>query len=444
MTPFREKKADGWHFSYNWPQSELMESKARFPVLQCGARVGKTTGLVRWLARQRDKCGPGHYMFVSATYPLMDKSAMQELMVQFQEIDGYEYQAARRRFVSKTLNEEGQPEYVVFLGSAEKPESLAATTLKAAAFDEAGQNGCKQEAFVQLFRGLAINQGRMAIGTTLYAFANGYRYEVYDRAMSGDPNFEIIQADSIENPAFPVEEYYRLRDTMPTWKFNMTYRGIYERPIGSVYDCFDPDAHIIDPFVIPSDWVWVWGHDFGPSNTAAVAAAIDPSTGNIYLHFDYHRGGLSIRQHVEEFKKYSRGSTPKFKDENGPRIAWARGGAHQEDEIRQAYAGADWLMFPPDIHNVDAGIQHAYSFIARNQVFVFKNCHPLIDEFLTYSYDVQDYQPNYATILNKNRFHLMDSFRYLMTGIRPERAIGQSQIAKMQTHYGTRRNATYA
>jgi hypothetical protein len=179
---------------------------------------------------------------------------------------------------------------------------------------------------------------------------------------------------------------------------------------------------------------------------AALAGAIDPATGEIFIFWEYHEGRRSIKQHVEQFMELSRGSAPgyKYKSERGPLIKWAYGGSHQEDEIRQAYnpPNAGWTILEPNIHNVDAGIAHAYSFIAKNQIKVFKTCHRFIDQLLTYSYDLkEDYEPS-DRIINKSDFHLLDAFRYMASGFDRERT-AQSNHAQMLKTYSQRDQRGY-
>jgi len=44
--------------------------------------------------------------------------------------------------------------------------------------------------------------------------------EIVDKAAS-DPNIDVINFPSIENPLFPREEFESRRAKMPEWKFNM-------------------------------------------------------------------------------------------------------------------------------------------------------------------------------------------------------------------------------
>lgn len=440
--PFREQVSPGqWRVNWNWPQMRFAQSEARVPVLQAGVRAGKTSGLVEVLAQKMQKIGPGDYLFAEPTFPLLRRAALGELTERLTYVtrgtrDQFKYEAANSRFRSLVEKPNGEPETVLWLGSADNPESLAATTLKGAAFDEAAQTGVKREAFLQIFRGLAIDQGPLLIGTTIYGFGDAYKAEIYDKWVAGDPTYEIIQADSIENPAFPQEEWYRLMEDLPPWLFNMRYRGIYERPTGLIYDVFDERTQKIPRFDLRlpqyKEWKCFTGHDFGPNNTGMLVFAQDPASGLVYLIDEYLRGdGLSIQGHAERFKERTEGLT----------VLHRTGGAarKQEQEIRDGYRAAGWPIHPPGIEGVEAGILQCYSFMAKNQLFVFNDCYGFLNEISRYSRKLDENYEVTDDIQGKASFHLMDAMRYGLDWLPRERVAGQGGI-KIQTFRGGRKD----
>ena len=136
-----------------------------------------------------------------------------------------------------------------------------------------------------------------------------FKTELYDRWIDGDPDIDIIQVASIENPVFSREEYERQQRIMPTWKFLMFYTGEFSKPAGLIYDAFDEQICRIPRFNLPKSWPRYVGHDFGPNNTAAVWYAQDPGTGFLYVYRDYLAGGLSAFDHAQKFKELSVGET---------------------------------------------------------------------------------------------------------------------------------------
>src|ERR1019366_1095603 len=43
-------------------------------------------------------------------------------------------------------------------------------------------------------------------------------------------DIDVINFRSIDNPAFPKEEYYRAKKSMPPWRFSMLYDGLFWPP----------------------------------------------------------------------------------------------------------------------------------------------------------------------------------------------------------------------
>ena len=398
------------HMNLNEPQSRVIVSKKEIIIMQAGTGSGKTSVLAIWLDLEMQDKGPGDYLVASPTFPLMEARVIPELMELFVHLDHrFIYRPGFRRFESvEQVN--NRPAYRIFLGSAVNPDSLESATYKGVAIDELAQSQFPRGAWEAIQRRVNFNRGRILGTTTLYDVSGWYKSEIYDRWKDGDERFDIIQADSIANPAFPRERYEAARISLPWWKFNMFYRGIYERPAGLIYDGFSEEDQIIPRFSLDPAWPRYCGHDFGPQNTAAIWVAVDPGTGHCYLYRSYWAGNRTVGQHAEEFKRLS----------EGEEIRSRSGGSHQEEEIRYAYTAAGWPIREPLIQHVEAGIDRAYSFV-KTHLFVFADQHDFLNELLTYSRELDDsYEPT-DKIDNKSKFHMMDCMRYLFSNFAPER-----------------------
>lgn len=399
------------------PQAEVIASQADIVGMQAGSQSGKTVLGPLWIKNEMELRGPGDYLVVAPTFPLMEPRLLPEMKELFVSLTGWGiYRTGFHRFESDEQID-GRPAYRILLGSGVNPDSLESSTVKAAWIDELAQTQFPRASWEAIQRRVAINNGRILFTTTLYDVSSWYKSEIYDRWKDGDAHFDIIQADSISNPAFPIERYEQARQSLPWWKFRMFYQGVYEKPTGLIYDCFNEEAQIIPRIAIHDDWPRYVGHDFGPQNTAAIWLANDPGTGHFYLYRSYWRGNLTVGQHAEEFKRLSEGET----------IRTRAGGSHQEEEIRYAYTAAGWPIQEPTIKNVEAGIDRAYSFV-KDKLFVFSDQHDFLNELLTYSRALDDNYEPLDKIQNKSRFHMMDSLRYILSCFAPERTM-QKQVA---------------
>lgn len=369
-----------------------------------------------WLKMEIDRRGPGDYLCVSPTFPLMEPRVLPEMKSLFEHDTHWGiYKPGYHRFEShQQIN--GEPAYRIFMGSAANPESLESSTVLACAIDELAQSQFSRQSWEAIRRRCAIHNARIFYATTLYDISSWYVQELWKKYQDGDPTINIIQCDSISNPAFSRQQWDIAKKSLPAWKFDLFYRGILTRPSNLVYDAFDEMTQVIPAFNLKleqyKEWPRYVGHDFGPSNTAAVWVAQDPGTGFLYVCRDYHKGGLSVGQHAAEFKRLS-ASEP---------IRTRIGGAWAEEEARYAYLASGWPIMKPAIRDVEAGIDQVYSFIAKNQLFVFDECQDFIREITSYTRELDENYEVTETIQNKSRFHLMDCLRYLFTGFSPERA----------------------
>jgi len=394
IKPFLVKHSpDNWEVNPSAPQSQVLISQHLVTGMQAGTGSGKTSVLALWLKMEMERRGPGDYLAISPTFPLMELRFLETLKEVFGAAEGWVHKPGYHRF--ETMARDGtRPAYQIFLGSGINPDSLESATVKATIIDELAQSQFPRQSWEAIRRRNAFN--------------------------NGDPTINIIQCPSISNPAYPIEQWEYAKQTLPPWKFRMFHEGIYEKPSGLIYDAFDEETHVIDRFTIDwDDYTAFVGHDFGPSNTAAVWVAQHNKSGHIFVYRDYHRGGISVGQHAEEFRRLSQGEA----------IRNRIGGAWGEEEARYAYLASSWPILKPNIRDVKAGIQRVYSFMANHQFWVMRDCHDFLRELLTYTRELDENYEVKENIQNKSRFHLMDALRYVMSGFAPERALGARKVA---------------
>ena len=414
VPPFREVKVHGdgkreLLLHMHRGQTRAWESGARFVMVICGTQWGKTCWAPHWLHREIAREGSGDYLAVTATFPLLRLKMQPEFLYVFEtELQLGKWREGEKVFESHE-RERGGPAWRVVFGSATNPESIESATAKAAWCDELGQHQFQRQAWEAVLRRLSLAQGRVLGTSTPYEWG-WFKSEIYDRWAKGDPDIDVVQGDSIDNPAFPKEEYERARATMPRWKFNLFYRGMFEKPAGLIYDAFDEGVCKIKRFALPGAWPRYVGHDFGPNNTAAVWYAQDPGTGYLYAYREYLAGGLSAFDHAQKFIAMSVGET----------VVRRTGGANHEDGWRESFSAAGWPIVKPRMREVEAGIKRVYGWHQQNRLFVFDDLQVYLDEKLSYSRKLDDnYQPT-MEIDNKSRYHLMDAERYMLSDFAPE------------------------
>jgi hypothetical protein len=269
-----------------------------------------------------------------------------------------------------------------------------------------GQDNVTLEDWEAVQRRISLEQGRV-LGTTTVYNRGWLKSQIYDPFLNGDPDFDIIQFDSTENPAFPREEYERARRTLPTWRFEMFYRGRFSRPAGLIYADFDESTMLVDPFLIPDEWPKVVGVDFGGANTATLWLALDPRTGRWYAYRETLEGGRSTPEHAHDARD-ALGRCREF--------VFA-GGAPGETQQRMDWTAAGIEVLQPLVSDVEAGLSRVTSLIKSNNFRVFRTCKGLRDEIGSYRRKIAPDGETLDEIMDKRKFHRLDCLRYIAPAI---------------------------
>ncbi len=453
--PFREILTSGEIiFNLHKGQTKVRRSKARFTFMIGSPQSGKTCFGPLWLSDRIAEFGGGDYLAVSSTYDLFKLTMLPELLKTFEggeiadkdgraisyKVNSGRYWAGLRLIeLAENLSpgkfwakKENDPMWGrIILRSAEAKGGLVSATAKAAWVDEPGTQEFVREAWDNIKDRVAITRGPILGTGTIYCM-NWMKSEIYLPWKRGDKTIDIIQVDALQNPAFPIEEYQIAKETLPSWKFNMKYRGIYDTPAGLIYDSFNEELCKIKNFRIPNHWPVSSGHDFGGANPGALfyAQVKFPLLEDAPPHLrqndyvvwrEYLPGsGRSISEHVFEFKKITEGYN----------VVKRVGGSPQEDEIRQGYSAFGWHISAPKISSVEMGIDRVYALHKKNMVWVFNDLINYIDEKQTYSRELdENYNPT-EKIADKQRYHLMDCDRYHFGDVIPveiDSEVGESR-----------------
>lgn len=395
-------------------QSRAWQSDARFIAVLAGTQGGKTSFGPWWLWREIRRCGAGDYLAVTSSYDLFKLKMLPALRETFEHVLGL-----GRYWSGDRILELADPETGVFkarraddamwgriiLRSAESGGGLEASTAKAAWLDEAGQDAFTVDTWLAVLRRLSLALGRVLITTTLYNLG-WLKQQVYDKATAGDPEYAVIQFDSVDNPAFPRAEAERARRDMPGWKYNMQYRGRYERPAGLIYDSFDTTRHIVPRFAMPDAWQRYLGLDFGGVNTVGIFYAEEPNTNRLYAYREYKAGGRTAEQHTTALLA------------GEPMVPICVGGSHSEGQWRSEFRAGGLPVQEPDVKDVEVGINRVWGVHNRNELFVFDDLVGYLDQKGSYSRKLDANGEPTEAIEHKETFHFMDAERYIIGWLR--------------------------
>lgn len=411
----------GLRYNLHAGQRRSWESFKRFILILAGLQSGKTSFGPLWLHREICRRGPGDYLVATPTYRLLELKALPEFLSLFKRrlnLGDYSGQTHTFTYHDGSVR--------VLFGHATKPDSLESATIKAAWLDECGQLDFRLGSWEAIQGRLSIHQGRALLTTTPYilGWLKQRLFDPWVKSARNHPEIDVVNFSSLSNPLFPREEYERMRRELPGWRFRMRYLGIFEKPAGAIYDCFSTEANTCPRFAIPDDWPRYVGLDFGGINTAAVYFAEEvvarhgpprPNRsplgavplGKLYAYRTYWpRQARTAKEHVAAL----------LKDE--PRRPTAIGGSASEDQWRAEFAAAGLAVREPPIKEVEVGINRVYGALQRGELVVFDDLHDLLDDFGSYSREVDEMGEPTEKIADKESWHRLDAVRYALSYLR--------------------------
>jgi hypothetical protein len=125
-------------------------------------------------------------------------------------------------------------------------------------------------------------------------------------------------------------------------------------------------------------------------------------------------GNKTTQEHVNAVKQYNEYNLQ----------AW--GGAKSETQQRMDWGAAGLRLGEPRVADVEAGINRVIALLKEKQLFVFDTCTGIIDEFGTYSRELDANGQATEKIKDKAAYHRLDALRYVVGGIGTQMKINTS------------------
>lgn len=393
-------------------------SAMRIVAVFAGWQAGKTVAGPWLLLREIQRRGSGDYGVLCPNYPLLKNKALPELLAvvgpYFRHLKADNVLELTPEGAMRLWGKDGTAR--ILLRHADSADAVEAMTLKGLWIDEPGQ--IKDEVWESAQARCAVHQGRIFLTSRPYR-KNWYITQIWDRRGT-DPDVDVINFSSLENPAFPKAEYDRQKRLMPAWKHRMKYDGIYSRPAGLVYDCVERSTHSIPRFALDPTWerqVWV---DFGNNNTAALKVALEPREGQkprLIIYEAYRpadrRGASGPTGHVASILR------------GEPSLPLGIGGSHQEDGWRESWAGAGLPVKEPPANKIDVQIAQTYESLVDCDIVAFDDLEQFWEEIEDLAWPTDD-QGNVTSDdkpENDTDYHFMACLRYGATHNNPPKAV---------------------
>jgi phage terminase large subunit len=186
----------------------------------------------------------------------------------------------------------------------------------------------------------------------------------------------------------------------------MMYGGIWDRMSGLVYDCLDPDVHVVDPFPLPPGTLYAGGIDWGFTEPFVLTIrAITPQNEHYQLSETY-KTGMTVSQIVQLLQQKN----------SIYRLDAVFCGPDRPENISELCRHG--IKALPADNDVRLGIDRHYELIRSGKFRIFRGTSPKsLDEYATYHYpEPEDLKPDQNAKEQKpvaQDDHAMDSSRYL-------------------------------
>lgn len=372
-------------------QKQITQDKARFKVIVCGRRFGKTTLSIYTLLKHALSKKNGKYFYIAPTYKQAKMIAWSMLL------------EAVNKLPNELVKKVNESELYVVVGNnsridikgADNPDSLRGVGLHGVVLDEYAD--MKPNVFNEIIEpALADHKGwAMFIGTP-----KGFNhfFDLFNQA-DGQENWSHYRFTSYDNPFLEREELERIKLKTPEDVFMQEYMADFRKHEGLVYKEFDRDFHLYDDEQIrPGIVDRIVAIDFGFTNPTAVLLIEKDSDSSYWVHDEWYKTGKTNTEIIEYVKSLD------------PSYIYAD--PAEPDRIEEMKRHG---LYVRDVNkDVAAGIDKVRELLKTQRLKVNKRCENLIWELETYSYPKKKDAHNPKEVPMKENDHAVDALRYAL------------------------------
>jgi hypothetical protein len=287
---------------HTYKQASIHNSNARFKILACGRRYGKTTFGARELsAAIIDPDQAGYYWIVGPKYTTAEKEFR---IVYFDLIQKLKLGNSMRKSYNVKQGDmriEFKPTGTILeVKSAQHQDTLLGEGLKGVVMAEAARH--TSDTWEQYVRPALTDELGWAIFTSTPRGYNWFQ-GLWLLGQGVIPQYESWRLPSWENPiVFPQgrddPEIKEIEDRVsPQW-FAQEIGAEFTAFAGKIYNEFDPAVHVKEIEYDPR-WTNVWALDYGWANPfVCYDVMIDPED-NFYVWREYQRSEMTTFEHAK-------------------------------------------------------------------------------------------------------------------------------------------------
>jgi hypothetical protein len=380
-------------------QIEVLKSGARFKVVDCGRRWGKTAFALVTIMQAALSTPNGLYWYVAPTYRQGRTIVWRMLMAMIRLFP--KYFQDKCKIEKNSLIVELPNNAVIEVKGAQEPDSLVGSGLDGVVFDEYGLEvyGVAPVWEQAVRPALADKLGWAIFISTPRGF--NHFYELYDKAKGKqEEGWEAWKMPTHTNPHISRKELEVMRREMGDDLFEQDCMAEFKKRSGLVYKEFDRDIHVIDPMnpsEIPHQWSLEIGVDFGSAHpTAGIFVMFDHIHDIAYVVDEHYQSEWTIERNAGAMKAIEDKWLQPMRRRQ-PTVRW--GDSQGRQEILE-YNKLGYYLTPTykGPESVPVGIGEVRKRLANNlitgkpKLYIGRNCVNTIREFENYAWTGTDNQ----------------------------------------------------
>lgn len=372
-------------------QAKIAESKARFRVICCGRRFGKTTLAVEEM-KVKALVKPNKICYIAPNYQQARDIAWEMLKKELQPIT---VNTNEQRLEIKVRTMKNQ-ESTITLRGWEAIETLRGQSFDFLVIDEVASMRNFWVGWQEVLRPtLTDRKGEVMFISTPKGF--NHFYTLY-HIMDSDRDYESFHFTSFDNPHLPQEELEKARVELDNNQFAQEYMADFRKVEGLVYHL--PDEDIVAPLETSiKTEARLAGIDWGFRNPAAIW--IGYLRDKVWYTVDEWKvGGRTTEEIIQVAKN-------KMKEHHITHFYPDPAEPDRIEECRRA-----GLPVYEATKDIEGGVSFVQNLIKQHRFKVCTNCKQTLEEINTYQYpEGKDGKPD-KEVPEKLNDHLMDAMRY--------------------------------
>lgn len=390
-------------------QNKIAESQARFRVVNCGRRFGKTTEACEEI-KGKALGKPSRICYIAPTYQQARDIAWEQFKKELYPIT---IQANESRLELRVKTQDGG-ESIIFLRGWESVETLRGQRFDFLVIDEIASMRNFWMNWQEVLRPtLTDSKGEALFISTPKGF--NHFYDLYNLEAK-DKDYQSFHFTTYDNPFIPKEEIDKARQELTEDRFAQEYLADFRKTEGLVYKEFSRELHLYDKDV---QGELLGGVDFGFTNPAAVLQIVKDKDAVYWVKDEWYKTGRTEPQIAEYVAscKFNR----VYPDPENPSAIEALN--QKGIRIVEVVKGKDSVM---------SGVNRVREMFKSNRLKIHRSCINLISELETYSYPEKQGGHNLQENPVKENDHALDALRYviMMDSMQPD--ISEATQAQQQ------------